>query len=222
MATLVLDCPHCPARSMTFDMVGNHGVWLTDTTVSNTYFLLMRCNGCGKCVACEVFHQKQQTASVLNNCKGDVESTGFRVKNYWPQPAKVDAPEHCPDNIARFYKQAAAALQRGDWDAAGMMARKALDAATFDIDSTLGRGMNLVKRIDKLAGDHKITPQLQEWAHAIRVDGNDAAHDPDEFTEDEAKQICEFARTFLEYVFTMPGKLAARRAKFQPPAATAS
>jgi hypothetical protein len=27
--------------------------------------------------------------------------------------------------------------------------------------------------------------------------------------------------TFLEYGFTMPGKLAARKAKFQPPAATA-
>jgi Domain of unknown function (DUF4145) len=193
---------------MTFDLRGGFGV--TDQVGNaDVFYAVMQCCGCREGVLCELRRGASTPFETLRNSNQHLVKAEFSLRAYWPRPAQVDAPDRCPGNFARFYKQAGMALARGDWDAAGIMARNALDAATFDIDSGLDRVMKLMKRIDKLAADHKITPQLQEWAHAIRVDGNDAVHDPDEFAEDEAKQICEFTRTFLEYVFTMPGKLLA-------------
>jgi hypothetical protein len=94
-----------------------------------------------------------------------------------------------------------------------MMARKALESSTSTLDPSFTRDDKLFKRINNLAAAHKITPGLQEWAHAIRDTGNDAAHD--DFTEEQAKEICAFTKTFLEFVFTLPGKLAARKAEFE-------
>jgi hypothetical protein len=54
------------------------------------------------------------------------------------------------------------------------MCRKVLDIATRDLSFDPGVPP---ERIDRLAADHQITPAMQEWAHIIRLDGNDAVHD---------------------------------------------
>ena len=50
-------------------------------------------------------------------------------------------------------------------------------------------------------------------AHAVRLDGNDAAHEEDPFTEEEAEEICELARLFLTLTFTVNGNASAAAAK---------
>lgn len=51
------------------------------------------------------------------------------------------------------------------------------------------------------------------WAHSLRDEGNDAAHDPLE--EGEARTIAaelrDFARLFLVYVYELPGRVDERR-----------
>lgn len=90
------------------------------------------------------------------------------------------------------------------------MFRKALDVATVELDPSLSP-LKLVRRIDSLADRHLITPALREWAHEVRLDGNEAAHEPDEPTSEEIGQLGEFTEMFLVYAFTMPGRVAARR-----------
>jgi hypothetical protein len=99
-----------------------------------------------------------------------------------------------------------------NFDAAGTMFRKSLDAALKRLDST-GKG-SLQKRIDTLPAETGVTPAMKEWAHQIRHLGNDAAHEDDPFTEEEAKSLQAFTELFLTYAFTLPGMLAARK----PPA----
>ncbi|MBI4968850.1 MAG: DUF4145 domain-containing protein [Rhodospirillales bacterium] len=103
-------------------------------------------------------------------------------------------------------------FHRGNWDACGMAGRKALDLATKHLDQSLA-DTKLVGRIDALAEAHRITPDLKEWAHEVRRLGNDAAHEDDPFSKDDAEALIKFTRTFLEYAFTLPGSLAKRRAE---------
>ena len=99
-------------------------------------------------------------------------------------------------------------LQR-NWTAAGMMFRKTLDTglkAKFpDIKGTLE------KRIDKAAELRGLTPDLAEWAHRIRLDGNDAAHEEEPSEEEDASRLCAFTKMVLLYLFTLPGMLKKAR-----------
>lgn len=106
-------------------------------------------------------------------------------------------------------------LARKNFDAAGTMFRKSLDTALKRLDPS-GKG-TLQQRIENLPAALGITPAMKEWAHQIRELGNDAAHEEDPFTEDDAKALQAFSELFLTYTFTLPGMLAARKSP-PPPA----
>lgn len=81
----------------------------------------------------------------------------------------------------------------------------------------------LVAQIDELATAGVITQPLREFAHEVRLEGNDGAH-PDAdgleiVTQKDADDIIEFTREYLHHVYVMPAKLAARKS---PPAAAVS
>ncbi|WP_428992855.1 DUF4145 domain-containing protein [Stenotrophomonas maltophilia] len=95
------------------------------------------------------------------------------------------------------------------------MYRKALDVATRELDSNLA-GKNLAPRIDALHKAGKLTDDLKDWAHLIRLDGNQGAHDDDELTREEVAQLASFTELFLTYAFTLPAQVAARKAAAVP------
>ena len=99
----------------------------------------------------------------------------------------------------------------GNWDAAGSMFRKALDtglAAKFpEIKGTL------FARIGEAAAQSKLTPELAEWSHQIRLDGNDAVHDDVPFSKDDAERLQAFTHLVLLYLFSLPGMLDEARAR---------
>jgi hypothetical protein len=92
------------------------------------------------------------------------------------------------------------------------MSRKVLDVSTQKLLGEDAKKFSTIqKRIDELASRHALTPDLQEWAHVVRLEGNDASHDEDPYTQEEADELLSFVDLYLTYVYTMPGKLKARR-----------
>ena len=68
-----------------------------------------------------------------------------------------------------------------------MMFRKTLDTGLKKIDpEAKGR---LIDRIKSAAETGKITQDMADWANRIRLDGNDAAHEEDPFTPQQAEGI---------------------------------
>ena len=45
----------------------------------------------------------------------------------------------------------------------------------------------------------------------VRIEGNNALYDPDDFEEDDAKPLRLFTEMFLRYVFELPGEVRAFR-----------
>lgn len=74
----------------------------------------------------------------------------------------------------------------------------------------------LEKRIDKLAAERKITPDMQTWAHRVRLDGNDALHEEEDFTKESATELMEFTRLLLTYMYTLPEKVKQRIEPSEP------
>jgi hypothetical protein len=96
--------------------------------------------------------------------------------------------------------------RKGGANAAGAMFRRALELATREIDTSAPAGINLKQRIERLP-DNIVTPAMKEWAQHIRLEGNDAVHGPDEYSEEDAKELHTFAELFLTYAFTLPAML---------------
>jgi hypothetical protein len=172
--------------------------------------MLMQCQVCGNGVVAVFGSPSHSHFSQWFQKQAGMDGNAKLLETF-PKPVAVAAPEHTPENVGRFYLQGMDNMAR-NFDAAGTMFRKSLDAALKKLDPE-GKG-TLQNRIDSLPEATGVTPAMKEWAHQIRHLGNDAAHEDDPFTEEEAKNLQAFTELFLTYAFTLPGMLKARK----PPA----
>jgi hypothetical protein len=96
--------------------------------------------------------------------------------------------------------------RKGGANAAGAMFRRSIELAARAIDKDAPAGLKLKQRIERLP-DAVVTPAMKEWAQHIRLEGNDAVHGPEEYSDKDAKDLHTFAELFLTYAFTLPEML---------------
>lgn len=147
----------------------------------------------------------------LSNITYDVgNAEGILLLEVTPRPNIAEAPEHVPQLVAQHYLDAMENLQRGKWTPAAAMFRKTLETALKVFAPEVEAWM-LEKRIDKLHCEGRITPAIRDWAHELRLDGNEALHDTAPADEDLAKQMQGLTEYILTYLFTLPEKVRQRR-----------
>ena len=205
MAEMVLTCPYCASDLVTFAFGGERPI-NREPDAWNTLWVCRRCEE-GVVVTLVGPGLGSPGRSV-----GDPRDEGFFVHAIHPDPQQTRAPDHVPEDIARDFEEALDNLRRQNWTSAGMMFRKVLQRATSRLapEGINFRAMKLVQRIENLDKERLITPAMKEWAHKIRLDGNEATHEEDEgFSDDQAKLMREFAELFLIYSFTLPARIAA-------------
>jgi hypothetical protein len=95
------------------------------------------------------------------------------------------------------------------------MFRKSLDVATKVVRPEL-KALSLFKRIEALYDEGHITEAMRDWSHEIRLDGNEAVHDEEPETPEDAQSTQKFAEALLTYMFTLPSMVAQNRAKRNP------
>ena len=192
MSVITADCPRCGIKKVAFTVRDEGCAWNApfpgrqDMTMT-AYDNLAACGNCGRAV-------------VATFVGGD-------LTEIVPSPPRP--PEHLPPNIGSFFQQAMSNLAQ-NWDAAGMMFRKTLEAALknkfANIQGTLSQ------RINEAAKQQKLTPELAQWAHQIRLDGNDAAHGDKPLSKEDAQSLADFTHLVLLYLFTLPGMLVQAQA----------
>jgi hypothetical protein len=190
--------------------------------------IMFSCGSCQRAIVVEVERldvpYQNSTATVYFQDGGaqlhsDFDDGTFRVVGVAPTlPSDDIAPLFTPDNIARIYGQAVRATIRGDADVAGIGFRKALDISTKDLirnlklpneDKLLKKNLN--DRIKVLLENGRLTQDLADWAHILREEGNDAAHEEEPYSNEEADTLHEFCKVYLLYVYSLPGMIKARK-----------
>ena len=210
MAQLLLECPHCRAEKIGFAprYAGDFRPGVAQT------ILFLQCLGCGEGLAAVVDNFSR---NVQHWCNGQANDLGKILRTY-PAAAAHKAPADVPPEVQTAYLSGLDNLGRPNGtNTAAIMFRRAIEVAVKKLDPGAPKGANLRARIDRLADDIA-TPAMKDWAHHVRLEANDAAHEPEEFTKDEAKELGTFAELFLTYAYTLPKML--ERAK--PPAAAAA
>ena len=163
-----------------------------------------QCGHCGSCVV-----------AVFESRTGDDPLTlfatappDFTLTKFFPKSQEPSAPDHLPENVKRFFLQGVENVARNQ-DAAGAMFRKSLDVALkVKCPEATGR---LVDRINRAVELGTLTSELGEWAHQIRLEGNEATHGDDPYTPEQAAALHQFTMLVLLYLFTLPGMLVESR-----------
>ncbi|MFT5708357.1 MAG: hypothetical protein ACI9ES_002659 [Oceanospirillaceae bacterium] len=202
MGKITRNCPHCHTQSVSF------AAYAEKQKPNERVFVgAFHCENCYGGYIVEAFCE---TGQVFTNTNGNIEqNANIHLQKEYPLPQSVDAPNNLPNNIENFYLQSAHSLNAGSHDASAMMSRKVLEVAVKTLHPE-GTG-NLYRRIEALEEIGIITQELKDWAHIIRDDGNEAAHEQEPVTPTFSTELLSFAEMFLMYTFTMPGMVADRR-----------
>lgn len=137
------------------------------------------------------------------------ESMDLIVKDVWPKAGGPVVPADIPESARRAFLQAERNyLQNGNEDAAASMYRKALEMALkAKYPDATG---SLAKRIDDLVKMNAVPVDIGNWAHEIRIVGNDSVHEVDSIERVELEAMRGFTDAVLRYLFTLPAQVARR------------
>ncbi len=119
--------------------------------------------------------------------------------------------EGLPDSVARSLTQAHRSYSTSSYDACAVMCRRALEALCKSLSAN---GKDLARRLADLKDNGRIDARLLDWAHGVRLVGNEAAHDVETpVTAEDARDILEFTEALLMYVFTLDAKFRSFEAR---------
>ena len=186
------DCPYCKTRHVSFEIRASHHRKIT--TGPFECYALVVCGFCDRS-ALAVFRGPDQ-GRILE----------LRFLEALHPSMDVSPPKYLPTSVERCYVEAVTIVGTAS-EAAGMMFRKTLEVALKTIRPE-DQG-NLKNRIDEAAKAGAITKDLAEWAHRIRLDGNEAAHEDKPISSDDLEALHHFTELVLLYLFTLPGMLRA-------------
>lgn len=213
MAFIVRDCVRCGVKSIQHLVVGDVKM------DGNRWELAAACADCRQLSVWGWGSNNNQRPSAYD---GNVGATGHSWLN--DEPARIattaiDLSDHIPERIADLFREANECRQMTWYEAAGAMYRKTVDVATKHIYSTDPRLAEkkpadaLRVRIKSLGEMKILEPDIVELADVAALDGNDATHDVDPYTADEAEALEDLTMDLLDRLFVRPARLAAVKAK---------
>jgi hypothetical protein len=176
-----------------------------------------KCTHCGKPVLVHLKMPREHFSKAMNCIgKGDLERyTGPQpeILAIFPEPKAAYSHPTLPEEIRKLFVDVQETIDQGrdpSWVASGC--RKVLENAVANLGGT---GGTLFQKIEDLKARSIITGLLLDWAHQIRMDGNNATHE-NTYTPAETKELIEFAKIFLQYTFELPARILEKR-KLMPP-----
>ena len=200
-----IKCPYCGSVSGKYDNVFN-GMRSPIDVYGTLLVNVLKCHTCGNFT----FVLWMRTAG-----RGIDHLVAPAPK---PKPEDIVGPDAWPHSVGDAWAQAQRGLLTRSWDSAATMARRSVQAALREKGI---KGRDLVKEITNMVTEGLITKQLADWAHQVRSIGNVGAH-PDEddvpVSEEDARDVVDFAYYFAHHLYTLPAQIEELRERRKKPA----
>jgi hypothetical protein len=148
-----------------------------------------------------------------NSCHQLVLVNDFTHKIY-PMPLPKPVDERIPHTIKCDFEESTTCFSIGAYRASAVMARRALQSIC--LDKGADEKEKLEKQIDYLFSQGVITKDLKDWAHEVRLVGNDAAHpkkpeNDQPVGEEDAKDVLDLLEQFCQVLYVAPTIAEERR-----------
>jgi hypothetical protein len=216
MSELVANCPRCGAKNMTFDLLNQLPISIH---YSWQHWLEVFCV-CRKCLRSTVFIVSQKNIDDKKFIKEGLSNLNIsanhvvKVERYVSiqDTASVQPPEHLPPAVEASFREGAACMAIGCFNAAGTMFRLCIDLATRSMLPEQADGLNrtvrrnLGLRLPWLFDNNILPEAIRELSTCIKDDGNDGAHQGT-LSEEDATDILDFTYVVLERIYTEPARI---------------
>jgi len=198
-------CPHCGAKA---HLVMEHNDYHISRNNDQYNYITFRCKPCQK-LSVRVFHSKQNPYSQELMLEMEGWSGQFPTTDTTPNEKFI---EFAPEDVIADYTEGLICLANGADKAAASMFRRAIQNAMLNLGADAKKDL-----LDQIKDVGSLTKDIQDWAHNIRIFGNWGAHPQDdnlkEIDHDLALEVKDFVDQFINYIYVMPGKVAAARDK---------
>lgn len=130
---------------------------------------------------------------------GEFETVTSKTVLY-PKTTNLDF-EGLSGAMRKSYEQALRCYSGSLFEPCALMCRRCLEILTKSFGVEKG---TLEAKLKTLVDQNIIEARLAQWAHGIRVVGNEAAHDTDaELSKQDARDALDFTEALLTYVFVL-------------------
>jgi hypothetical protein len=127
-----------------------------------------------------------------------------KIKEIYPKPIPPYSHPSFPEKLKNLFVDLQIVLKQKLMPSAVIVAcRSVLEEAVRELG---GNGDTLHRRIADLKGKSILNGVLYEWAIAIKNLGNAAAHELSG-SQEEADELVEFTKLFLQYTFEFPARV---------------
>lgn len=174
------------------------------------------CLKCKKPVVAYILAGLNERKLIYQSLKNDeIEYSEKRIHTekieIYPKPEQEYSHESIPAGINKRFKSVQIMLKTDGIYPSDILTacRDTLESAVNDIGAMDGKE-NLKKKIKTLLEDGIITTQIHRWAETIADFGNDGAH-YGEGTREDADEMVEFTKIFLQYAYEFPARIRQKR-----------
>jgi hypothetical protein len=187
-------CPYCH-KNVTFSWVrtnergGDLATFLSEYfSNKNGMWIIGECPSCKNCVLIQAYKDNRNGELVASNIS--------------PTPIPSPADERIPEKIRGALNEAKICFSVNAFMACATMCRRTIQCACIDQGAEKDK---LYDQIDELFSKGIITKQIKDWAHSIRLVGNDAAHPTNlEVSKEDSKDILDLAEQLMNILYVMP------------------
>ena len=162
------------------------------------------CGYCGDKVASNSGYSTNQLRAevCILICPGCSRPTFFEGSKRTPQNAPGDAVQNVPSELHSLYDEARASFAANAYTGAVMICRKIL----MHIAVNKGSKPNLrfIQYVEYLAEKNFLTPGGRDWVDYIRRRGNEANHEIELMTDEDAKTLISFVEMLLRFIYQFP------------------
>ncbi|EHK9050515.1 DUF4145 domain-containing protein [Vibrio vulnificus] len=220
MSNLVANCPRCKVNDITFDVVAQNDLG-TEYGWQRRYEVFSICRACERSTVfvvyqkeaggtCELFLRSNKLTSSKSAINSIVDVKGYiSLKDTGVEPP----PDYLPEAVDAAFREGAACMAIGCFNAAATMFRLCLDMATTSLlphEDVNGLNNKIRRSLGLRLGwlyDHGYIPEsLRDLSSCIKDDGNDGAHEGT-LTEVDAEDILDFSYVLLERIYTEPKRI---------------
>ena len=128
----------------------------------------------------------------------------------YPSPVFGRSIDDIPsEQVNGLYEEARRCMSVRAYTSAVLACRKLLMNIAVEKSDTPGK--RFIEYVDYLAAKNYIPPDGKEWVDHIREKGNEATHEIQLMSKEDAEALIEFTEMLLKFVYEFPAKVKSRR-----------
>ncbi len=122
-----------------------------------------------------------------------------------PGIAFGNSVDHVPTNIAELYNEARRCMSVSAFTSSVLACRKLLMNVAVQLGAK--ENQNFFAYVEYLATNGYVPPTGRAWVDHIRLRGNEATHEIEMMSREDAERLLSFAEMLLKIIYEFPGKL---------------